>query len=89
MNQPGLVHAVGSIAAVVLPLWNIPLIVKIERRKSSKDISQLWAYGVMACIILMFPSAWASPDPVFRLFSVVNTVLFSLVVIQVIRYRSE
>ena len=87
MNHPGVVRAVGAVAAVVLPLWNIPLIVKIEQRKSSKDISQLWAYGVLACIILMFPSAWSSPDPVFRMFSLVNTVLFSLVVIQVIRYR--
>ena len=78
---------IGAIAAVVLPLWNIPLIVKIQQRKSSKDISQAWAYGVMVCILLMLPSAWLSPDPVFRLFSLVNTALFSLVVIHVIRYR--
>lgn len=40
MKHGDVLQVVGAIAAVVLPLWNIPLIVKIEKRKSSKDISR-------------------------------------------------
>ena len=71
-----------------MPLWNIPLIIRIAKRKSSQDISLSWALGVFACILLMLPSALASPDATFRAFDIVNTVLFAGVVIQVIRYRS-
>lgn len=80
-------HTLGLIAAVVMPLWNIPLIIRIARRRSSQDISLSWALGVFACILLMLPSAWRSPDAIFRVFGVVNTVLFAGVVVQVIRYR--
>lgn len=80
-------HTLGLIAAVVMPLWNIPLILRIGRRKSSKDISLSWALGIFACILLMLPSALASPDAIFRTFGIANTVLFAGVVVQVIRYR--
>ncbi len=78
---------IGLIAAVVMPLWNIPLIIRIGRRKSSKDISLSWTLGVYACILLMLPSALTSPDLTFRVFGIVNTVLFGAVVVQVLRYR--
>ena len=77
----------GMIAAIAMPLWNIPLIIKIEQRKSSKDISAAWAVGVFACILLMLPSGMTSTDQVFRLFTLVNTVLFGAVALQVLRYR--
>ena len=83
-----MIHWVGMVAAVVMPLWNIPLIIRIGRRKSSQDISLLWVIGVFACILLMLPSALSSPEPIFKMFAIVNTVLFGLVVVQVIRYRS-
>lgn len=78
---------IGLIAAVVMPLWNIPLVIRIGRRHSSKDISLSWTLGVFSCILLMLPSAIASPDPTFRVFGIVNTVLFGVVVAQVLRYR--
>ena len=78
---------VGMIAAVVLPLWNIPLIIRIGRRRSSDDISLAWVIGVELCLLLMLPSAMASSDAVFKAFSFVNSVLFSAVFVQVIRYR--
>ena len=78
---------IGIIAAIAMPLWNIPLIIKIEQRKSSKDISAAWAVGVFACILLMLPSGVISPDPVFRIFTLINTVLFGAVALQVLRYR--
>ncbi len=80
-------ETVGMLAAILLPLWNIPLIVRIQRRKSSQDVSPSWALGVWACLLLMLPAGLGSPDAVFRTFTVANLVLFSFVVLQVFRYR--
>ena len=82
-----MIQFMGTVAAMVLPLWNIPLIVKIQRRKSSKDISLAWTLGIFGCLVLMLPSGLASPDPVFKAFTMVNVVLFGAVVVQVLRYR--
>lgn len=82
-----MIEIIGIVAAVILPFWNIPLIVRIQKRKSSKDISLSWALGVWICFILMLPSAIISNDIVFKVFSIFNIVLFSLVVIQTLRYR--
>ena len=82
-----MIQMLGLIGAVVLPLWNIPLIIHIGRRRSSKDISLAWTVGVFICLLLMLPSAITSPDRVFKIFSAVNIVFFAGVVIQVVRYR--
>ena len=71
-----------------MPFFNIPLIIRIQRRKSSRDISLSWALGVWACMAAMLPSGLASSDIVFQAFTVSNVVLFSGVVVQVLRYRS-
>lgn len=77
----------GLVAALVLPLWNIPLILRIAQRKSSKDFSLWWTFGVWLTLALMLPSALVSADLVFKVFNLANIAIFSLVVIQVIRYR--
>ena len=82
-----MIETIGMIAAVILPFWNIPLIVRIGRRRSSKDMSLWWTVGVFVCLLLMLPSGLTSPDRVFKVFSLVNIVLFGAVVVQVIRYR--
>ena len=82
-----MIKMIGIIAAVILPFWNIPLIIRIQKRKSSKDISIFWALGVWVCLILMFPAAIVSNDTVFKVFSIVNIILFSLVVAQTLRFR--
>ena len=82
-----MIKTIGLIAAVLLPFWNIPLILRIERRKSSGDMSLWWTLGVFTCFVLMLPSAVTSSDAVFKAFSLTNIVLFSGVVIQVLRYR--
>ena len=87
MNGADWLKVVGFVAAVVLPFWNIPLIVTIGRRRSSRDISLLWTFGIFTCLVLMLPSGLASPDPVFKIFSIANVVFFSAVVIQVMRFR--
>lgn len=81
------VHALGLICAVVLPLWNIPLIIKIVKRRSSADISRAWVTGVWVCVVLMFPSGLQSQDMVWRVFNIVNMVLFTAVFIVVLKYR--
>lgn len=82
-----MMQKVAFIAAIVLPLWNIPLIVRIVKRRSSRDISMYWALGVWTCFILMAPSAFISADPVWKAFNIANLILFSLVVVFVLTYR--
>ena len=78
---------IAFVAAIILPLWNIPLILKVIKRKSSKDISVHWALGVWICFLLMAPEAFTSPDPVWRVFNIMNLILFTGVVIVVLAYR--
>ena len=84
-----MIKLIGLIAALVLPLWNIPLIVRIIQRKSSKDLSLWWTFGVWAALLLMLPSALISEDFVFKAFNVANIVIFTVVVAVVVRYRNE
>ncbi len=79
---------ISLIAAVVLPFFNIPLIIKVIQRRSSRDISLSWALGVWVCILLMAPSGFKSEDVVWRVFNYVNIVFFTAVVIVVLRYRN-
>ena len=81
------IEKIGLVAAVVLPLWNIPLIMKVISRRSSRDISMAWALGVWVCIVLMLPSGVKSTDIVWRTFNIINAVLFTAVVVVILRYR--
>lgn len=83
------VQKIGMVSAVVLPLWNIPLIVRVIRRKSSEDISLAWVWGVWICLLLMAPSGFTSSDFVWRVFNVVNFIFFSIVVLTVWIYRKK
>jgi len=80
---------IAMIAAIVLPLWNIPLIYRVIKRKSSKDISIYWVLGVWTCFVLMAPEALRSADMVWRVFNAVNLVFFTAVVIVVLVYRKK
>lgn len=80
---------IAMIASIILPLWNIPLIRHIIRRKSSRDVSMAWALGVWSCLALMVPSGILSPDRVWKVFTIVNFVLFSVVVATILIYRKE
>jgi uncharacterized protein with PQ loop repeat len=81
------VKIIGLLAAVILPFFNIPLIVRIIRRRSSADISMSWAMGVLVCSLLMAPSGFTSEDLIWRCYNIVNLILFTAVVIAVWRYR--
>ena len=82
-----MIKFLGLVAALILPFWNIPLILKISERKSSKDFSLLWAFGVWTTLLVMLPSALVSNDFIFKVFNIANIVIFSAVVIQVLRHR--
>jgi len=83
------VKTIGLVAAIILPFFNIPLIVKILQRRSSEDISISWAMGVWICSLLMAPSGFSSTDIVWRCYNIVNLVLFTGVVIVVWRYKGK
>ncbi len=82
-----LIDHVGLVASIILPLWNIPLVINIVKRKSSSDISIWWVLGVWVSIVLMLPSGLISPDLKWKMFNIVNFVLFSSVVVVTIKYR--
>jgi hypothetical protein len=71
---------IALVASIILPLWNIPLIYRMVKRRSSKDLSLYWAFGVWTCFLLMFPAGIQSEDIVWRTFNIVNIILFTAVV---------
>lgn len=81
------IEKIGVVSAVVLPLFNIPLILRLIRRKSSNDFSLSWALGVWVCIALMTPQALKSPDAAFRAFGAFNLLFFSAVAFLIVKYR--
>ena len=83
------IQQIGLVSAIAMPLWNIPLILRIIQRKSSEDISLWWALGVWSCIILMAPSGFTSRDIVWRAFNITNLILFSGVMIVTLVYRKK
>ncbi len=74
-------------AGVILPLFNIPLIMRIIKRKSADDISLVWLFGVWICILLMSPAALMSQDFAFRSFGWTNLFFFTGVVFVTVKYH--
>jgi hypothetical protein len=82
-----LVQWLAMIGAVSMPIFNIPLIVRIWTRKSSEDISLAWVIGVWVCVMAMLPSSTQSSDPVLKVFGIVNAVAFTCVFVVVLKFR--
>ncbi|MBI2340353.1 MAG: hypothetical protein HYU99_08330 [Deltaproteobacteria bacterium] len=82
-----MIRTIGFVASLALPLFNIPLMVKIIRRRSSEDLSLVWLLGVFSCLILIEPAALASSDFIFRFFATLNVILFSGVVATALYFR--
>ena len=81
-------ETVSLIAAAALPMFDIPLIVRIVKRRSSGDISISWIVGLWVCSIGMAPAAiLSSTDLVWKTFNIVNVVLLTGVLVAVIYYR--
>ena len=77
----------GVVSGVLMPLFNIPLILRIARRRSSEDISVAWVVGVWLCIVGMLPSSLQSSDVVLYAFGLVNVVFFTGVLIAVLYFH--
>lgn len=82
-------ETLALVASVIMPLWNIPLIIKIVQRRSSEDLSVAWFLGVWVCMILMIPWACVTQDIVLKVFSFVNVSLFSVVGFVMFKYRNK
>jgi|GEM_PF-344367 len=82
-----MIMKLGMISAVLMPLFDIPLIWRIIQRKSSEDISLVWTFGIWICILGMLPSSLISADPILKAFAIVNTILFTAVVVAVVMYQ--
>ena len=78
---------IGLWAAVILPLWDIPLRVRVIQRKSSQDISMLWVVGLWTTSVLMAPSAFISKDILAMGFNTMNVIMLTGVLIVVTKYR--
>jgi len=87
METETLITGLGMTASIIMPLFNIPLVIKLWKRRSSSDISLAWTLGVWGSIVLMTPAALISADPVFRIFGVMNLILFTAVAFSVLKFR--
>ena len=77
----------GMISAIALPIFNIPLIWRVWKRRSSDDISLVWVIGVWACIVGMTPAGLHSTDPIWRVYSVINILFFTGVLLVVLWFH--
>jgi uncharacterized protein with PQ loop repeat len=83
------VKIIGAVAGALMPMFNIPLIMKIRARKSAKDISLAWAWGIWICIVLQTPAALMSSDIAFKSFGFTNIFLFSGVMFCVLKFHKQ
>jgi Mn2+/Fe2+ NRAMP family transporter len=79
MNTSETIIIVGVTASIILPFLNIPLILKIRKRGSSKDYSPTWDFRIMGCTLLMMLSVLLTLDVVLKAFGIINFITFSTV----------
>jgi len=87
MTDLSWIDKIALVAGIALPFFNIPLIIRIIKRKSSQDLSLCWVLGVWTCIVLMAPSGFQSEDTVWRIYNYFNVTLFTCVVFTTLKYR--
>ena len=75
------------VSAIIMPLFNIPQILIVLRRKSSEGVSLIWVTGIELCILGILPSSLMSPDPILRAYGIVNTVFFTATFVVVLYYH--
>ncbi len=74
------------------------LIIKIKKSKAGLSsgrcehnqlllVTLTWALGIWGSIILMLPASLISSDPVFKVFGILNFLLFSGVLFVVLKFR--
>ena len=83
-----MIKILGVTCGILMPFFNIPLIIRILRRRSSDDISLVWAIGAWVCVMGMLPSSLKSPDLVLRYFGVINGIFFTGVFASVLYFHT-
>ena len=84
-----MIDKIALIASVILPLWNIPLIMRIIKRRSARDISLYWAIGVWVSLLAMLPSGIRNDFIVWKVFTICNFLLFSFVLLAAIIFHNK
>ncbi|MBU1146892.1 MAG: hypothetical protein KKD11_00900 [Candidatus Omnitrophica bacterium] len=84
-----MIDKIALVASIVMPLWNIPLIMRIIKRRSSNDISISWAIGIWLCLLAMFPSGLKSDFLVWKVFAIANLFMFSIVLLVTILFHNK
>ena len=84
-----MIQVIGMLSGIIMPLFNIPLILRIIRRRSSADISLLWVIGVWSCVMAMLPSSMQPPDLVLVVFGIINSLFFSAVFFTVLYFHPD
>jgi uncharacterized protein with PQ loop repeat len=82
-----MIQTLGMVSGILMPFFNLPLMLRIIRRRSSQDISLVWVVGVWFCVMGLLPSSLQSPDPILFAFGVVNALLFSGVFLSVVYFH--
>jgi uncharacterized protein with PQ loop repeat len=82
-----MIQTLGMVSGIIMPFFNIPLIVRIVRRRSSEDISLVWVVGAWICVMGMLPQSLRSPDPVLLTFGIVNGLFFTGVFVSVLFFH--
>ena len=77
----------GLVASIILPFFNLPLMIRIIRRRSADDVSLVWVIGVYVCFLIMLPAGLTTSDPVFKGFTIANLIFFSGVFFSVVYFR--
>jgi uncharacterized protein with PQ loop repeat len=82
-----MIQTLGMVSGIIMPFFNIPLIVRIIRRRSSEDISLVWVIGAWICVIGMLPQSLQSTEPVLLAFGIVNGLFFTAVLLTVLYFH--
>ena len=77
----------GMVSGVLMPFFNIPLILRVVKRQSSEDISLTWVIGVWVCVVGMVPASIVSTDVVLRTYGIINAVFFTGVLVAVLYFH--
>ena len=82
-----MIQILAMLSGILMPFFNIPLMMRIIQRRSSKDISLVWVVGVWFCVMGMVPHSLQSTEPVLLAFGVVNGVFFTGVLVSVLYFH--
>jgi hypothetical protein len=81
------IQTIGMLSGLIMPVFNVPLIMRIVHRRSSGDISLIWVIGVWICVMAMLPASLQSSDPVLFLFGIANFLFFTAVSLTVLYFH--